>query len=79
MILIMLGAPATGKGTVAGKLSEKFSIPQISTGDIFRANIKNGTELGNLAKSYIDKINEEVMYQLFKRLKSSLFINSPRI
>ena len=46
MRLIMLGAPGAGKGTQAKKIAEKYSIPHISTGDIFRANIKNGTELG---------------------------------
>ena len=45
MKIIMLGAPGAGKGTQAKKIAEKYSIPQISTGDIFRANIKNGTEL----------------------------------
>ena len=54
MEIIMLGAPGAGKGTQAKFISEKFGIPQISTGDIFRANIKNQTELGNKAKSYID-------------------------
>ena len=51
----MLGAPGTGKGTIAGILSENLGIPQISTGDIFRKNIKEGTELGKLADSYISK------------------------
>lgn len=46
MKIIMLGAPGAGKGTQAKKIAEKYSIPHISTGDIFRANIKNGTELG---------------------------------
>jgi len=55
MRLILLGAPGAGKGTQAVKLAEKFGIPQISTGDIFRANIKNGTELGKKAKGFIDK------------------------
>ncbi|MDP4179743.1 MAG: adenylate kinase [Bacillota bacterium] len=55
MKLIMLGAPGAGKGTQAAKLSEKLNIPHISTGDIFRNNIKNGTELGKKAKEYIDK------------------------
>lgn len=55
MNIIMLGAPGTGKGTTAGILSEKLGIPQISTGDIFRENIKEGTELGKLAESYISK------------------------
>ena len=55
MIIIMLGAPGTGKGTVAGLLQEKLGIKQVSTGDIFRKNIKEGTELGKLADSYISK------------------------
>ena len=53
MIIIMLGAPGTGKGTVAGKLQDKLGFTQVSTGDIFRKNIKEGTELGKLADSYI--------------------------
>jgi adenylate kinase len=54
MRLIMLGAPGAGKGTQAAKVAEAFGIPHISTGDIFRANIKGGTELGKKAKSYMD-------------------------
>jgi len=55
MKIIMLGAPGAGKGTQAKKIAEKYSIPHISTGDIFRANIKNGTELGEQAKAYMDE------------------------
>ena len=55
MKIIMLGAPGAGKGTQAKKISDKFAIPHISTGDIFRANIKNGTELGKKAKTYMDQ------------------------
>ncbi len=55
MKIIMLGAPGAGKGTQAKLISEKFGIPHISTGDIFRANIKEGTELGKEAKEYMDK------------------------
>ena len=55
MKIIMLGAPGAGKGTQAKQIASKYDIPHISTGDIFRANIKNGTELGNKAKSYMDK------------------------
>ncbi len=55
MKIIMLGAPGAGKGTQAKKIAEKYSVPHISTGDIFRANIKNGTELGTKAKAYMDK------------------------
>ena len=55
MKIIMLGAPGAGKGTQAKMIASKYGIPHISTGDIFRANIKNGTELGNKAKTYMDK------------------------
>ena len=55
MRIIMLGAPGAGKGTQAKKIAEKYNIPHISTGDIFRANIKNGTELGKKAKTYMDQ------------------------
>ena len=55
MIIIMLGAPGTGKGTVAGLLQEKLGIKQVSTGDIFRKNIKEGTELGKIAEVYISR------------------------
>ena len=55
MKIIMLGAPGAGKGTQAKMIAEKYGVPHISTGDIFRANIKNGTELGAKAKEYMDK------------------------
>lgn len=55
MKIIMLGAPGAGKGTQAKKIAAKYNIPHISTGDIFRANIKNGTELGKKAKTYMDQ------------------------
>ncbi len=55
MKIIMLGAPGAGKGTQAKMIAEKYKVPHISTGDIFRANIKNGTELGKKAKEYMDK------------------------
>ena len=55
MKIIMLGAPGAGKGTQAKKIAAKYGIPHISTGDIFRANIKGGTELGMKAKSYMDQ------------------------
>ncbi len=54
MKIVMLGAPGAGKGTQAKRIAEKYGIPHVSTGDIFRANIKNGTELGKEAKSYMD-------------------------
>lgn len=55
MKIIMLGAPGAGKGTQAKRIAEKWQIPHISTGDIFRMNIKNGTELGMEAKKYMDQ------------------------
>ena len=55
MKIIMLGAPGAGKGTQAKQIAGKYNIPHISTGDIFRANLKNGTELGKKAKVYMDK------------------------
>lgn len=55
MKIVMLGAPGAGKGTQAKMISEKYGIPHISTGDIFRANIKENTELGQKAKTYMDK------------------------
>lgn len=55
MKIIMLGAPGAGKGTQAKRIAEKYTIPHISTGDIFRANIKNGTDLGKKAKEYMDQ------------------------
>ena len=55
MKIIMLGAPGAGKGTQAKQIAAKYNIPHISTGDIFRANIKNGTDLGKKAKEYMDQ------------------------
>ncbi|MCI8463674.1 MAG: adenylate kinase [Lachnospiraceae bacterium] len=55
MKIIMLGAPGAGKGTQAKMIAERYKIPHISTGDIFRANIKNNTELGLEAKKYMDQ------------------------
>ena len=55
MKIVMLGAPGAGKGTQAIRISEEFGIPHISTGDIFRANVKEGTELGKKAKVYMDQ------------------------
>lgn len=55
MNLILLGPPGAGKGTQAAKITEKYKIPQISTGDIFRDNIKNGTELGQKAQEYMNR------------------------
>ena len=55
MKIVMLGAPGAGKGTQAKMIASKYQVPHISTGDIFRANIKNGTELGKKAKKYMDQ------------------------
>lgn len=55
MKIVMLGAPGAGKGTQAKMIAEKYGIPHVSTGDIFRANIKNGTALGMEAKTYMDQ------------------------
>ena len=55
MKIIMLGAPGAGKGTQAKMIADKYGVPHISTGDIFRANIKNGTELGMEAKKFMDQ------------------------
>lgn len=69
MRLVLLGAPGAGKGTHATKLKVDYNIPHISTGDIFRANIKEGTVLGKKAKSYIDKgelVPDELVIDLVK-------------
>lgn len=55
MKIVMLGAPGAGKGTQAKMIAAKYEVPHISTGDIFRANIKNGTELGKKAREYMDQ------------------------
>ncbi|MCD7812608.1 MAG: adenylate kinase [Lachnospiraceae bacterium] len=55
MKIVMLGAPGAGKGTQAKMIAAKYQVPHISSGDIFRANIKNGTELGKKAKEYMDQ------------------------
>ena len=74
MIIIMLGAPGTGKGTISGILAKELNIPQISTGDIFRKNISEKTELGKLAESYISNgklVPDEVTVKLVEdRLKA---------
>lgn len=69
MRLIMLGAPGAGKGTQALLLSKTFSIPQISTGDIFRMHIKNETSLGKKAKEYMDQgllVPDELVVEIVK-------------
>ncbi len=67
--IVLFGPPGAGKGTQSEKLVEKFNLIHLSTGDIFRFNIKNGTELGVLAKSYIDKgalVPDEVTIAMLK-------------
>ena len=67
MKIIMLGAPGAGKGTQAKRIAGKYSVPHISTGDIFRANIKEGTELGKKAKTYMDQgllVPDELVVEL---------------
>ena len=69
MKIIMLGAPGAGKGTQAKQIAAKYSIPHISTGDIFRANIKNGTELGKKAKEYIEQVRPHIPKSLLRYLQ----------
>ena len=75
MNIIMMGAQGTGKGTVAGMLKEELNIPHISTGEIFRKNIKEGTELGKIATKYADEgklVPDEVTNNMVKnRLEES--------
>jgi adenylate kinase len=69
MRLILLGPPNAGKGTQAQSLVETYQIPQISTGDIFRANIRQGTPLGNKAKNYLDQgqlVPDELVVEIVK-------------
>ena len=69
MNIILLGAPGAGKGTQASKISDGYALPHISTGDIFRENIKNQTQIGLLAKTYIDKgqlVPDEVTCNIVK-------------
>jgi len=69
MIIIMLGAPATGKGSVAALLSEKYDIPAISSGDIFRKHVSEKTEIGEIINSYISKGNlvpDEIVLRMLK-------------
>lgn len=79
MNIILLGAPGAGKGTQATRLSDKYNLPHISTGDILRKNIKEGTELGKAAKSFIDKgllVPDGVVINIVKdRLKESDCLN----
>lgn len=69
MRLVILGPPGAGKGTQADFIVENFKTPHISTGDIFRENIKNGTDLGKKAKSYMDKgllVPDELVIEIVK-------------
>lgn len=69
MRLVLLGPPGVGKGTQASNIVKKYNIPHISTGDIFRANIKEGTELGLTAKEYMDKgllVPDEIVVSIVK-------------
>ena len=75
MVIIMLGAPASGKGSVAEILSNEFKIPAISSGDIFRKYISNGSEIGKKANSYMTKgelVPDDLTVELISaRLKES--------
>lgn len=74
MKIILLGAPGAGKGTQSANISEKYNIPAIATGDILRAAIKNGTELGKAAKSYIDAgklVPDDVVIGIIKEYLAS--------
>ena len=69
MNIVLFGAPGAGKGTQAKELIDKYGIPQISTGDLFRENLKNETELGKEAKQYMDKgelVPDEVTIKMLK-------------
>jgi len=69
MKLVFFGPPGAGKGTQAGRVSEKLGIPHISTGDMFRANISQGTPVGLKAKAYIDKgllVPDEVTLEMVR-------------
>ncbi|MFM1744276.1 MAG: hypothetical protein RLZZ630_213 [Bacteroidota bacterium] len=67
--IVLFGPPGAGKGTQSTRLVDKYNLIHLSTGDIFRANLKNGTELGQLAKSYMDKghlVPDEVTIRLLE-------------
>ena len=69
MNILIMGGPGAGKGTMSAKITEKYNINHISTGDIFRSEISNQTELGKLAKSYMDQgllVPDEVTNQMVK-------------
>ena len=70
MRLVLVGPPGAGKGTQAEYIAERFSVPKISTGDIFRANVASGTKLGMLAKKYMDAgdlVPDEVTVAMVRR------------
>src|SRR5438094_1987916 len=69
MRLVLVGPPGAGKGTQAEFIADRFSIPKISTGDIFRANVSGGTDLGKLAKEYMDRgdlVPDEVTIEMVR-------------
>ena len=86
--IVLFGPPGAGKGTQSAKLIKKYGLVHLSTGDIFRANIKGGTPLGNLAKSYIDKgqlVPDEVTIKMLEaecvrnpKAKGFIFDGFPR-
>ena len=86
--IVIFGAPGSGKGTQSERIVEKYGINHISTGDVLRAEIKNGTELGKTAKGYIDQgqlIPDELMIDIlgsvfdsFKDSKGVIFDGFPR-
>ena len=86
--IVIFGAPGSGKGTYSARLVETFKLDHISTGDVLRSEIKNGTELGKIAQSYIDHGNlipDELMidilaskYNTFKGSKGVIFDGFPR-
>ena len=70
MRLILLGAPGVGKGTQAKRISKRYNAPQISTGDILRAQLKEGTSLGLQAKSFMDKgelVTDEIIINMMRQ------------
>lgn len=69
MLVVIMGPPGAGKGTQAEKLAKEFALPHISTGDIFRGAVKEGTEMGKKAKEYMDKgmlVPDEIVIGIVK-------------
>ena len=67
--IVLFGPPGAGKGTQSERLTEKFKLVHLSTGDVFRANLKNETSLGNLARTYMDKgqlVPDELTIEMLK-------------